>query len=138
MHTKSCLCCSIVSLVNMVDMAFVLQYSKFIKNGWTILDTTQDDRTLAAMYQHQDYSTEMAVVSTNTDMSSTTTNWDFGSTSPVQYVLELYRTSASENFTRLPDVLLPMSGRLQYDLPAQSITTFYFTYVATAALATAG
>lgn len=119
-------------------MAFVLQYSKFIKNGWTILDTTQDDRTLAAMYQHQDHSTEMAVVTTNTDTSSTTTNWDFGSTSPVQYVLELYRTSASENFTRLPDVLLPMSGRLQYDLPAQSITTFHFTYIATAALATAG
>ena len=79
----------------------------------------------------------MAVVTTNTDTSSITTNWDFGS-SPVQYVLELYRTSASENFTRLPDVLLPMSGRLQYDLPAQSITTVHFTYVAAAASATAG
>ena len=119
-------------------LLLVLQYSRFIKNGWTILDTIQDERTLAAMYQHQNSSTEMVVVTTNTDTSSTTANWDFGSTSPVQYALELYRTSASENFTRLPDVLLPMSGRLQYDLPAQSITTFHFTYGAAATLATAG
>lgn len=89
------------------------------------------------MYQHQDSTIEVAVVTTNADTSTTATNWDFGSTSPVQYLLELYRTSATENFTRLPDVLLPMSGRLQYDLPAQSITTFHFTYVA-AASATAG
>ena len=134
MYIKCCLCCSIVSHA----LPLVLQYSKFIKNGWTILDTSQDERTLAAMYQHQDSSTEMAVVTTNTDTSSSATNWDFGSTSPLQYVLELYRTSASENFTRLPDLLLPMSGHLQYELPAQSITTFHFTYVAAAALATAG
>ena len=119
-------------------MPLVLQYTKFIKNGWTILDTTQDDRTLAAMYQHQDSSTEVAVVTTNTDTSSTATKWNFGSTSPVQYALEVYRTSASENFTRLSDVLLPMSGLLQYDSPAQSITTFHFTFTAVAAVATAG
>lgn len=90
------------------------------------------------MYQHQNSSTEVAVISTNTDESSSTTNWSFGSTSSVQYAIEVYRTSASENFTRLSDALLPMSGLLQYDLPAQSITTFHLTLEAPAAVATAG
>lgn len=134
MHTHDSFPCSIVSH----GLPLVLQYSKFIKNGWTILDTTQDPRTLAAMYQHQDSSTEIAVITTNTDTDSTTASWDFGSTSPLQYVLELYRTSSSENFTRLPDLLLPMSGQLRYELPAQSITTFHFTYVSAATFTTAG
>lgn len=103
-----------------------VQYSKFIKNGWTILDTSTDASTLAAMYQPQNSNMELAVVTTNTDTSSTKTNWDFGSM-PEQIAVEVYRTSASENFTQLADVLLPISGLLQYDLPAQSITTFYFT-----------
>lgn len=117
-----------------------LQYSKFIKNGWTILDTSTDTATLAAMYQHSGSSTELAVVTTNTDTSSTTTNWDFGSM-PMEYAVEVYRTSASENCTRLADVSLPTSGLLQYDLPAQSITTFHFTTEAdgsSSAAATAG
>lgn len=119
----------------------VLQYSKFIKNGWTILDTTQDDKTLAAMLKHSDSSTEIAVVTTNTGTSSSTTNWNFGSTSSLQYTIKAYRTSATENFLQLADVLLPTNGVLQHELPAQSITTFHFTYVAqsaTPAAATAG
>ena len=114
-----------------------LQYSKFIKNGWTILDTMQDVWTLAAMYQHDDSSTELAVVTTNKDSSSTTTNWHFG-TMPEELVVEVYRTSATENCTRLTDAVLPSSGVLQYQLPATSITTFHFTTVPSSAVATAG
>ena len=93
------------------------------------------------MYQHADSSIEMAVVTTNTDTSSTTARWNFGSTSPLQYALEVYRTSAAENCTQLPGVLLPTSGLFEYALPAQSITTIHFTYVApniVAIVATAG
>ena len=109
-----------------------LQYSKFIKNGWTILDTSTETSTLAAMYQQEDSSTDIAVVSTNTGTSSTTTNWGFDSSS-MQHTIEVYRTSASENFVRQADVLLPESGVLQYELPAQSITTFHLTFTADSA-----
>ena len=118
-----------------------LQYSRFIKNGWTILDTAADVSTLAASYQHENGSTEITVVTTNSDTSSSETNWEFGSTSPLQHVVEIYRTSATENFARQTDAVLPSNGLLQYGLPQQSITTFHFTYlpdsVSTAA-ATAG
>ena len=114
-----------------------LQYSKFIKTGWTILDTTQDIWTLAAMYEHDDSSTEMAVVTTNKDSSSTTTNWRFGSMSE-DLAVEVYRTSATENCTRLTDVALPSDGVLKYELPATSITTFHFITVPSSAVATAG
>lgn len=139
MH-QSLLCCHSCRALKPAVLSD-LQYTKFIKNGWTILDTTQDDRTLAAMYQHEDSSTEIAVVTTNTGTSSTTTNWNFGSTSPLQYTVEVYRTSSSENCAQVADTLLPTSGNLQYDLPAQSITTFHFTFVAEStisAVATAG
>ena len=120
-------------------MLSVLQYSKFIKNGWTILDTTQDDKTLAAMYQISNTRTKICVVTTNTDTTSTTTNWDFGSL-PFQYAVEVYRTSSSESFLRLQDAFLPTTGVLQYSLPAQSITTFFFTLLSQSAesVATAG
>jgi hypothetical protein len=52
----------------------VLQYSKFIKNGWTILDTDEDEWTLAAMYQNDDSSVQTAVVSTNTGLYDITVN----------------------------------------------------------------
>ena len=115
----------------------ILQYSKFIKNGWTILDTTSDVWTLAAMCQTDDSSTEIAVVTTNTESSGTTTNWQFGSLSQETFV-EVYRTSTSENCTQLTDAVLPTSGVLQYGLLSNSITTFHFTMVTAAAAATAG
>lgn len=117
--------------------ACALQYSKFIKNGWTILDTTQDIWTLAAMYEHDDSNTEMAVVTTNKDSSSTRTNWHFGSMSE-DLAVEVYRTSATENCTRLTDAVLPSSGVLKYELPATSVTTFHFVTVPSSAVATAG
>jgi O-glycosyl hydrolase len=114
-----------------------MQYSKFIKNGWTILDTSQDIWTLAAMNKRDDSMTEIAVVTTNKDSSTTTTNWQFGST-PVQDVVEVYRTSATENCTRLTDAVLPSNGGLQYNLPGNSITTFYFITGSESSAATAG
>lgn len=116
----------------------LMQYSKFIKNGWTILDTSQDIWTLAAMYQFDETSTEIAVVTTNQDSSGSSINWHFGSM-PQQYIIEVYRTSATENCTRLTDAVLPSSGVLQYNLPARSITTFHFILMSSeSATATAG
>ncbi len=115
----------------------VLQYSKFIKNGWTILNTDSDVWTLAAMYQDEDSNTEIAVVTTNTESSSTNTNWQFGSMTS-QYIVEVYRTSATENCTQLTGVVLPTNGVLRYTLPSNSVTTFHFTIEAEAAVATAG
>ena len=114
-----------------------MQYSKFIKNGWTILDTSQDIWTLAAMNKLDASTSEIAVVTTNKDSSTTTTNWQFGSMS-AQYIVEVYRTSATENCTRLTDAVLPSNGVLQYDLPGNSITTFYFITGSTTSAATAG
>lgn len=115
----------------------MMQYSKFIKNGWTILSTDSDVWTLAAMYQDEESNTDIAVVTTNTESSSTNTNWQFGSMSS-HYVVEVFRTSATENCTQLTDVVLPSNGVLQYTLPSNSITTFHFTIEAEAAVATAG
>lgn len=89
------------------------------------------------MYQNDSSSTEIAVVTTNTESGSTATNWQFGSMSS-EYTVEVYRTSATENCTQLTDVVLPMSGILQYTLPSNSITTFYFTVSTESETATAG
>jgi len=101
------------------------------------LNTDSDVWTLAAMYQDEDFNTEIAVITTNTESSSTSTNWQFGSMSS-QYIVEVYRTSATENCTQLTDVVLPTNGVLQYTLPSNSITTFHFTIEAEPAVATAG
>ncbi|KAL3153750.1 hypothetical protein ABBQ32_013341 [Trebouxia sp. C0010 RCD-2024] len=109
----------------------MMQYSKFIKNGWTILTTDADDWTLAAMRKHDDNdsSIDMAVVSTNTGLYNATTNWGFGALAlPVD--VEVYRTSATEDFARLESVQLSTSGVLQYDLPPNTITTFHMTFSA--------
>ena len=104
-----------------------LQYSKFIKNGWTILATDADEWTLAAMRKDDDSSVEMAVVSTNTGLFNTTADWSFGAIAlPVD--VEVYRTSATEDFARLGNVRLPTSGLLRYDLPPDTITTFHMTF----------
>ena len=101
------------------------------------MSTDSDVWTLAAMYQDEESNTDIAVVTTNTESSSTSTNWQFGSMSS-QYVVEVFRTSATENCTQLTDVVLPSNGVLQYTLPSNSITTFHFTIEAEAAVATAG
>ncbi len=105
----------------------VLQYSKFIKNGWTILETNEEEWTLAAMCRNDDGSLEAAVVSTNTGLYDTTVNWSFGTITLPVYV-EVYRTSATEDFAQLEFVLLPTTGLLQYDLPTDTITTFHMTF----------
>ena len=89
------------------------------------------------MHQNDNSTIEVAVVTTNTESGSTTTYWHFGSMSS-EYTVEVYRTSATENCTQLTDVVLPTSGILQYTLPSNSITTFYFTASAESATATAG
>ena len=104
-----------------------LQYSKFIKNGWTILTTDQDEWTLAAMRKDAGGAIEMAVVSTNTGLYNVTANWSFGTIALPVYV-EVYRTSATENFAQLEYVQLPINGLFAYDLPPNSITTFHTTF----------
>lgn len=110
--------------------ACALQYSKFIKNGWTIL-TVADEWTLAAMRQNDDNdsSIEMAVISTNTGLYNVTTNWGFGAIAQAVAV-EVYRTSATENFAQLGNVQLPSSGVMVYELPPNTITTFHMTFSA--------
>lgn len=104
-----------------------LQYSKFIKNGWTILNTA-DEYTLAAIHQQEGTdSFQIAIVATNNGLLNVTADWSFGVlVEPV--TVELYRTSASENFAQLPSVVLPTSGLLQYTLPPSTITTFYTAF----------
>ncbi|DBA75930.1 hypothetical protein WJX79_010130 [Trebouxia sp. C0005] len=104
----------------------MMQYSKFIKNGWTILETDEDEWTLAAIYQNDDGSVQIAVVSTNTGLYDITVNWSFGTIALPVY-MEVYRTSATENFAQLEYVLLSTDGLLQYDLPPDTITTFHVT-----------
>ena len=90
------------------------------------------------MIQSDDSSTQVAVVTTNTGSDTTTTDWNFGSTNSAQYSVEVYRTSATENFAQLSDVTLPTSGVLQYGLPSNSITTFHLTLLPDSGTATAG
>lgn len=79
------------------------------------------------MHQDDDSSIDMAVVSTNTGLFNVTADWSFGAiASPVD--VEVYRTSATENFARLENVQLPESGLLNYDLPPNTITTFHMTF----------
>ena len=42
--------------------------------------------------------------------------------------MEVFRTSATENFAQLEYVLLPTSGLLQYELLPNTITTFHVTF----------
>ena len=84
------------------------------------------------MRKDDDNSVEMAVVSTNTGLFNVTADWSFGAVAlPVD--VEVYRTSATENFARLGNVRLPTSGLLNYDLPPDTITTFHMTFDAVTA-----
>lgn len=76
---------------------------------------------------HQDDyhdSFQVAVVATNNGLENATTNWSFGTLSEPAYV-QVYRTSATEDFVQLAAQLLPSTGLLQYPLPPQTITSFY-------------
>lgn len=87
------------------------------------------------MRQVDDSRIEMAVVSTNTGLFNVTADWGFGAiASPVD--IEVFRTSATEDFARLGNVQLPTSGLLKYDLPSNTITTFHMTFNAVDAAAT--
>ena len=79
------------------------------------------------MYQNDDGSVQVAVVSTNTGLYDNTVSWAFGTIALPVY-MEVYRTSATENFAQLEYVLLPTTGLLQYDLPSDTITTFHVTF----------
>ena len=77
----------------------------------------------------------MAVVSTNTGLFNITADWGFGSIAlPVD--VEVYRTSATEDFAWLGNVRLPTSGLFNYDLPPDTITTFHMTFNAVTVAAT--
>lgn len=79
------------------------------------------------MRQDDDDSIEMAVVSTNTGLFNVTADWSFGAIAlPVN--VEVYRTSATEDFAWLGNVRLPKSGLFNYDLPPDTITTFHTTF----------
>ena len=104
-----------------------LQYSKFIKNGWTILNTADDNTLAATCPGDETNSTQVAIVVTNNGLVSVTADWSFGAlVKPVS--MEVYRTSATENFAQLPQVELPSTGLLEYALPPSTITTFYTVF----------
>ena len=78
------------------------------------------------MHKDDDSSIEMAVISTNTGLYNVTVDWSFGAIALPVYV-EVYRTSATEDFAQLESVQLPTSGLFTYDLPPDTITTFHMT-----------
>lgn len=66
---------------------------------------------------------QIAVVVTNDGLYNETADWNFGLLlDPVS--VEVFRTSATEDFAQLPSVALPTSGLLQYALPPSTVTTF--------------
>ena len=75
------------------------------------------------MYQNDDGSVQVAVVSTNDGLYDTTVNWSFGTIAMPVY-MDVYRTSATENFAQLEYVLLPTIGYYHVD----TITTFHVTF----------
>lgn len=107
--------------------ALCLQYSKFIKNGWTILNVADENTLAATQQQDGSDSFEIAVVATNNGLMNVTADWSFGLLVEPVFVA-VYRTSATEDFTPLAPVALQTSGLLQYDLPPSTITTFHATF----------
>lgn len=104
-----------------------MQYSKFIKNGWTIINIADDDTLGATCPGYETNSTQVAIVVTNDGLFNGTADWSFGLlVEPVS--VEVYRTSATENFAQLPSIEMPLTGLLQYALPPSTITTFYTVF----------
>jgi len=94
-------------------------YSRFIRPGYQILGV-DDMNTLAAYGQASGTLVLVYENGTAQDMSVT---FDLSRFGRITGSAAVYRTSATENLARLPD--LPLStGRLTAPAPARSITTY--------------
>ena len=100
-------------------------YSRFIRPGYQILGV-DDMNTLAAYDQASGMLVLVHEHSTAQDASIT---FDLSRFGRVGGSAAVYRTSATENLARLPDVALTAS-RLTAPAPAQSISTYVIASVA--------
>jgi O-glycosyl hydrolase len=94
-------------------------YSRFIRPGYQVLGV-DDMNTLAA---YDPASGTLVVVYTNGTAQETSVRADLSRFGRRPGSAAIYRTSATENLARLPDVPLS-NGMLRVRVPAESITTY--------------
>jgi hypothetical protein len=94
-------------------------YSRFIRPGFQILGV--DDMNTLAAYDHA--SGTLVIVYTNGTVQDTSVRVDLSRFGRSTRSAAVYRTSATENLARLPDVPLS-TGMLRVRVPAGSITTY--------------
>ena len=104
------------------------QYSKFIRQGYTIVDSTTASgvQQIAAISPDGQ---ELVIVATNNNSTSSSNTHSLtytisGATNANLTSVEAYRTSASMSLTPLPASSVTLSGnQVKLDLPGQTVTT---------------
>ena len=105
------------------------QYSKFIRKGYTIVDSTLTT-TANTNTQHvaaiSPDGRELVIVATNANSSSDNLTFTLnGAINANLSRAEVYRTSSSQNLARLSDITsFTSDNKFTYAMPAQSVTTF--------------
>jgi O-glycosyl hydrolase len=97
----------------------LMQYTRSIRPGATMLDANQTD---AVVFLNRADST-LTIVQRNAGTSSSVFGYDLTAFTAVGAVATAYRTSATENYARLPDIAVA-NKRLISQIAARSITTF--------------
>lgn len=106
------------------------QYSHYIRNGASILHSSQPKSTLIAT-SGQGQSSQIVIVATNALIDYDVVNFDLSKCWPERssVVLEIYRTSVTEDCQRVARI--EAQAPLRYGCPLRplSITTFVATFV---------
>lgn len=104
------------------------QYSRFIRNGASILHSSQPKSTLIA--RSGEDRTEVVIVATNAHIDYDVVNFDLSNCWPEasSVVLEIYRTSVTEDCQRIARIEAQTPLRYGCPLRPLSITTFIVTF----------
>ena len=110
----------------------LMQYSRFIRGGATILASSQHKSVLIAQTsaQQQQQERQFVVVATNALMDYDVVHFDLSECGGVaaEALLEVFRTSVKENCQKVVSVTAPTPLRFGCPLRPLSITTFVITF----------
>jgi O-glycosyl hydrolase len=101
-----------------------MQCSRFIKQGYIIIQTS-NECTVGAI--SPDFK-ELVFIVANESLSEENYSFDLGMFNEIIDSAQAYRTSQTENCTRLPDIAI-LNKNLKYKAPVQSLTTFIIPVV---------
>ena len=110
----------------------LMQYSRFIRGGATILASSQHKSVLIAQTSPQQHERQFVIVATNALIDYDVVHFDLSECgwAAAEALLEVFRTSVKEDCQRVVSVTVPTPLRFGCPLRPLSITTFVVTFQA--------